>query len=65
MQEIRCNTDDCTRLVAKLDGGMLLVKCPRCGEWRQIPVAALVAGMAVELACQHPDSNGHVPRIFV
>lgn len=65
MQEIRCNADDCTRLVAKLEGGVLMIKCPRCGAWREIPIAALVTGMAVELAaCQHV--NGAQPtKLFL
>jgi len=63
--EIRCTEGDCTRLVAKLVGGVLMVKCPRCGAWRSIPVASLVAGMAAELAaCSH---NGKAPetKIFL
>lgn len=65
MQEIRCQDGDCTRLVAKLEGALLMVKCPRCGAWRSIPVAALVQGMAIELdACNH--GNGQKPvRVFL
>jgi hypothetical protein len=45
-------------LVAKLEHGVLMVKCPRCGAWRAIPVAALVQGMAVELAaCAHGNGQ--------
>jgi hypothetical protein len=65
VQEIRCAEGDCTRLVAKLEGGVLLVRCPRCGAWRSIPVASLVAGMAQELtACDH--GNGQTAtRVFL
>ena len=65
MQEIRCNEGDCTRLVAKLEHGVLYVRCPRCGTWREIPVSQLVQGMAVELAaCQHV--NGTKPtKLFL
>jgi hypothetical protein len=63
VQEYRCGENGCERLVAKLEGAMLLVKCPRCGAWRSIPVAALVQGMAVELACDH--SNGQPTKVFL
>lgn len=65
MQEIRCQEGECTRLVAKLEGGVLLVKCPRCGAWRQIPVASLVAGMAVELACEHGQNGTQPTKVFL
>ena len=64
MQEIRCTDGDCTRLVAKLEGGALLVRCPRCGAWRRIEISALVQGMAVELAaCDH--GNGQPTKVFL
>jgi hypothetical protein len=64
VQEIRCTEGDCTRLVAKLEAGELKIKCPRCGAWRTIPVAALVQGMAIELAsCDH--GNGQPTKVFL
>jgi phage FluMu protein Com len=65
VQEIRCTEGDCTRLVAKLEGGALLVKCPRCGAWRRIEIAALVQGMAHELTCQHSDNGAKPTRVFL
>jgi phage FluMu protein Com len=66
VQEIRCGDGDCTRLVAKLEGGALLVRCPRCGVWRSIPIAALVQGMAVELAACTQNPNGAQPtKVFL
>ncbi len=64
MQEYRCGENGCERLVAKLEAGELKIKCPRCGAWRSIPVAALVAGMAIELAsCDH--GNGQPTKVFL
>jgi hypothetical protein len=65
VQEIRCGEGDCSRLVAKLEAGVLLVKCPRCGAWRSIPVASLVQGMAVELAACNHGNGQTATRVFL
>jgi phage FluMu protein Com len=65
VQEIRCTEGECSRLVAKLEGGALYVKCPRCGAWRRIEIAALVQGMAVELAACDHGRNGQPTKVFL
>jgi hypothetical protein len=42
-----------------------MVKCPRCGAWRSIPVASLVAGMAVELAACNHGNGQTATRVFL
>lgn len=65
-QEIRCGEGSCERLVAKIEGANLLVKCPRCGTWREIPIAQLVSGMAMEFtACTHDNGTAPQKRIFL
>jgi phage FluMu protein Com len=65
VQEYRCGEGECSRLVAKLEGGALLVRCPRCGAWRRIEIAALVQGMAVELAACDHGRNGQPTKVFL
>jgi hypothetical protein len=50
--------------VCKVSGGVLFVRCPRCGAWRAIPVSTLVEGMAQELACDH-GRNGQPTKVFL
>jgi hypothetical protein len=48
-----------------MEGGALLVRCPRCGAWRRIEIAALVQGMAVELAACDHGRNGQPTKVFL
>ena len=46
---IRCNGFGCSKRLADVVGVEVIVKCPRCGQLKRIPITDLVADLMAAL----------------
>ena len=53
MHDIKCDTPDCGRFLARLNGAVLEIYCPKCKTFHPVSIVGLVGDMVVELR------NGH------
>jgi hypothetical protein len=50
-------------LICKISGGVLSIRCPRCGVWREVALVDLVKATVAEIPVNGKASDG--TRIFL
>ena len=53
MRDIHCDTPDCKRFLARVNGDRLEIYCAKCKKFHPVSIVGLVGDMVVELR------NGH------
>ena len=68
MLELRCSHDngagECGRFLARLEGGFLILYCPRCKGETRIALAVLVAHFAAEALELQRTMDGEGGRLL-
>ena len=68
MLELRCThttgASECGRFLARLEGGILVLYCPRCKTEQRIPLASLVTHYANEAREMERQVQGEEGRLM-